>query len=60
MFVAAALTGGVYFLEFGRQSGKAPTASSPTVSSIFGFGESEVQGLTVTKAECAARMRALS
>ncbi len=47
MVVAAALAGGVYFVEFGRQSPKAPTASSPTVSPIFGFGESEVKGLTV-------------
>ncbi len=47
MVVAAALAGGVYFVEFGRQSGNAPTASSPTVSPIFGFGESEVKGLTV-------------
>jgi hypothetical protein len=47
MLVAAALAGGVYFMEFGRQAGKSPTSSLPTVSPIFSFGESEVQGLTV-------------
>jgi Domain of unknown function (DUF4340) len=47
MFVAAALAGGVYFVEFGRQSGKSPTSSVPTVSAIFAFGEQEVRALTV-------------
>ncbi len=47
MFVAAALAGGVYFVEFGRQSGNSPTSTSPTGSPIFGFAESEVKGLTI-------------
>jgi Domain of unknown function (DUF4340) len=48
LFTAALLAGGVYFVEFGRQSSQPKNpASVTTPSTLFGFKEADVKGLSI-------------
>ena len=47
MFVAAALAGGVYFVEFGRQTNPTANPMAQQHPALFGFKASEVKGLSI-------------